>query len=107
MCMKKLKILLVVLCLCAIVFSSTGYCLAQKAENANTYNIIDLVRLKKYLAGLSSDISNADYNNDNNIDSRDLVILIGYVMDETVKPDNNQNEPELDKDGYYNQVVKP
>ena len=105
--MKKIKLLLVALCSCALVFSSTGYCIAQKASNTNTYNIIDLVRLKKYLVGLTTNVSNADYNNDNSIDSRDLVVLMDYILKGTVKPDNSKNDPELDQDGYYNQVVKP
>ena len=109
--MKKLKSLLVVFCLSVFVFSCATQCFTiQAVEKTNSVTLLDLVRLKKYLAGIPVDIENADYNKDNKVDSRDLVYLINLLMDSSsapTVPDNNTENPKLDDDGYYNEVVKP
>lgn len=105
--MKKIKALLVIVSACVLTLSIAGQNIAL-AANKNSVGLLDLVRLKKHLAGMPVEATNFDYNKDGKVDSRDLVILVNLIM----YPEENQNgnetgKPDVDKDGYYNEVVKP
>lgn len=99
--MKKIKTLLIIVCLCAFVLSCAAQCFTVAADRTNTISLIDLVRIKKYLAGIPVETGMVDYNRDKEIDSRDLVYLIDLIM-------SGETEiPNVDFDGFFNQVVKP
>ena len=105
--MKKIKSLLLTVCACVLIISVVGQNIAL-AANKNSVGLLDLVRLKKHLAGITVETTDFDYNKDGKIDSRDLVILVSYIL----YPEENQNtnetvKPDVDKDGYNNKVVKP
>ena len=103
--MKKIKSLLLTVCACVLMLSVVGQNIAL-AANKNSVGLLDLVRLKKHLAGIPVATTDFDYNKDGKIDSRDLVALVTLIM----YPEENQTEnakPDVDKDGYYNEVVKP
>ena len=115
--MKKLNSYLTVICICIMVLLSMGNCLVS-AESASTQSIsttsgsksvdiLDLVRLKKYLTGMRTVLTGADYNNDGVVNAMDLVVLKKLVFGMTVNTDSVVEIPEFDSDGYYNQVVKP
>ena len=110
--MKKFRSLLLICCICTMVLSFVGKTSVFTANAANsqsssatkTVSIIDLVRLKNYLAGMDVQIGNADYNGDKKIDTRDLIILMKILLG--IPVDTNK-EPSVGSDGFYNEVIKP
>ena len=106
--MKKIYSLLISICLCAVLFCSTGLGLAvTAAKNLQNVNAVDLVRLKKYLAGEDIDIGDADYNEDGSINGMDLAALRRIFLGLPVNPETEEQDTEFDEDGFYNQVIKP
>lgn len=110
--MKKFKSILVILAICVLVFSCFGQSFSVTAEeNSNRPTLVDLVRLKKYLAGIP--VNNArtvfypDYNGDNVVNSADLVDLRKMLLDPSYNPISDEEKSKLDSDGYYSQVIKP
>lgn len=106
--MKKFRSFLIIGCICAIIFSSIGGCLVSAANNATfagkKISVIDLVRLKNYIAGYDVEIDNVDYNKDGNVDARDLTTLIKILLG---IPLDSDIEFDLDLEGFFNQVIKP
>lgn len=108
--MKKFRSLLLIGFVCAIVLSFVGKtplftanaATSQSSRANKNLGVIHLVRLKNYLAGMDVQIGNADYNGDKKIDTRDLIILMKFLLGVPVSI-----APSLDADGYYNEVVKP
>ena len=111
--MKKFHTLLISIFLCAILFCQTGICLTCAAAEADSQSatknvsLVDLVRLKKHLAGMRSYITDADYNDDGVINATDIVALRRLLLGLPVDTDNVAKTPKIDKDGFYNQVIKP
>ena len=102
--MKKLTAILAVLVICFTFVSPA--CQVYAAKNPS-YNIMDLIRLKKYIISDSGYNADFDYNSDNRVNAMDLITLkrmILGVYQPPVEPDDN---PKFDEDGYYNEVVKP
>ena len=109
--MKKLYSLLISICLCAVIFCQMPLSLMAEttalSKNTATVTVIDLVRLKKHLAGMRSYISDADYNADGKIDSRDMTALKRILLGLAVEDNTVSETTQFDNDGYYNQVIKP
>lgn len=111
--MKKVHSLLISILLCATLFFQTGICPTLAAVETNSQSgtknvsLVDLVRLKKHLAGVRSYIGDADYNMDGKIDAMDIVALRRLLLGLPIDTDKVESTPDLDKDGYYNQVIKP
>ena len=108
--MRKIYTRLIAVCVCVMILCCAGECLAVTANNQPTQNnstkkdnkdldILDLIRLKLYIAGMTDDIGDADYNNDGDINVRDIVTLKRIILGLPINPS-------LDADGYYDQVVK-
>ena len=105
--MKKIIALFAVLVICLSFVSSVGQVFA--AEDANPLTIIDFILLKKYIIANTDYNADFDYNEDKTVDARDLIALkriLLRVPDVPVEPDDKEN-PKVDDDGYYNEVVKP
>ena len=104
--MKKLCSLLISICLCAVIFCHAPLTLTAETNTAKA-TVIDLVRLKKHLAGMRSVIGDADYNNDGTIDSRDMASLKRILLGLPAETESSSKPSVYDKEGYYNQVIKP
>ena len=50
-------------------------------NNDGTLNIMDVMRMRKYLLGTSAEINNADTNEDGNVNISDMIILIQNILD--------------------------
>ena len=111
--MKKFHSLLISIFLCATLLCQAGGCLTLTAAEVNSQgaaknvSLVDLVRLKKHLAGMRAYIGDADYNADGEINSMDIVALRRLLLGLSIGTDSVATPPQLDKDGYYNQVIKP
>ena len=110
--MKKFKTLLAVLLICLVLLSSTWQGVAaSESKETKSYTIIDFILLSKHLVSeIPSYISDFDYNKDNEVDARDLVILKILILNPSyspIVPDDDQDGPNLDDDGYYEDVIKP
>ncbi len=116
--MKKINSYLSVICICIMVLLSVGQCVVfadsqatqsvSSTSDSKSVDILDLVRLKKYLMGMRSTLAGADYNKDGSVNALDLVTLKRLIFDMPINSDNKVEETvKFDKDGYYNQVVKP
>ena len=107
--MKKIYACVIAICICAMLLCPVSQCIVTADSNAtkSAVDILDLVRLKKYLIGMRSSIEDADYNNDGTINALDLVVLKKLVFGFSVELDNDDKYSQYDNEGYYNQVVKP
>lgn len=108
--MNKLKTLLAALIVFVLIFSCVGQSFAVSAKDTDSLTVVDLVRLKKHIAGIGEYDSEFDYNNDKMVDSRDLIVLRSLIMNgagNSSTPDNSGDDSKFDEDGYYNQVTKP
>ena len=104
--MKKIKAFFVVLVVCLLFLSSIGQVFA--AKSANSYTVVDLVRLKKHIITEFTYNSEFDYNNDKRVNSLDLATLRIYILDPSKIPNiPDDDDSKFDDDGYYNEVVKP
>ena len=107
--MKKFKTLLAVLLICLVLLSSTWQGVAaSESKETKSYTIIDFILLSKHLVSeIPSYISDFDYNKDNDVTARDLVILKILILNPSyspIVPDDDQDGPNLDDDGYYEDV---
>ena len=106
--MKKITVFFTVLVICLSLFSPVGQVFA--AKDADSFTVIDLVRLKKYIVGSFTYNADFDYNGDNMVNSQDLITLTRILLRlpyTPVKPDDNKENFKFDDDGYYNNVIKP
>ena len=118
--MKRIYSLLISIVLCAVIFCQAGLCFTLSADEVNTVDdsgnisLAQLVRLKKILAGIPvpysvKDDFNYDLNNDGEIDATDITILRQLILGIYINTDTDTDVKDntIDKDGFYNQVIKP
>ena len=74
---------------------------------AENVDVLDLVRLKKYLVGTNTTAKSSDYNEDGAVNAIDLVTLTKLVFARDVTSDSDDPSTKFDSEGYYNKVEKP
>lgn len=102
--MKKIVALFAVMVVCLSFVSSFVQVFAEK--DADSLTVVDLVRLKKHIVADLGYNAELDYNEDNSVDSNDLIALRHILLGLPYPPDN-KDDSELDDEGFNNDVFIP